>query len=197
VDGLDEFNEKHEDLIQAIEKFSTESNVKFCVASRPWNVFERAFGDESLRKIYLQDLKQARYSNFFEDTLQSRPDFQTACEEDPSANKLIGEIIEKSNGVFFWLVLVVRSLIEGLINDNRLMDLRMRLRSFPSDLNHFFAHIYDVFGYYLPSSDGTWLSGYSLLADQTLSTQFSVYGCRGRKTRLLSTNDAYGHFPRR
>jgi hypothetical protein len=57
------------------------------------------------------------------------------------ASDLVDEIIEKSNGVFLWTFLVVRSLIEGLINDDRLMDLHRRLMSFPSDLNQFFAHI--------------------------------------------------------
>jgi hypothetical protein len=75
VDGLDEFNGEQQDLIHAIRGFSTGSNVKFCVASRPWNVFEQAFGDGSLRKIYLQNLNKPDIARFVKDTLQSRSDF--------------------------------------------------------------------------------------------------------------------------
>jgi hypothetical protein len=141
VDGLDEFSGNKDYLIQSIQRFSAEPNVKLCVASRPWNVFERAFGDTLLRKIYLQDINKPDIAKFVQDTLQSRQDYQSVCEEHPGANELLDEIIEKSNGVFLWTYLVVRSLVEGLENDDRLMDLQRRLNDFPSDLNQFFAHM--------------------------------------------------------
>jgi hypothetical protein len=44
--------------------------------------------------------------------------------------------------LFLWTFLVVRSLVNGLENLDRFIDLLRRLREFPSDLNEFFAHIF-------------------------------------------------------
>jgi hypothetical protein len=43
VDGLDEFFGKPADLIDYLKSVAVLLNVKLCVASRPWPVFEDAF----------------------------------------------------------------------------------------------------------------------------------------------------------
>lgn len=44
------------------------------------------------------------------------------------------EVVEKANGVFLWVHLVVKSLLEGLRDSDRVRDLQRRLDSLPSDL---------------------------------------------------------------
>lgn len=46
-------------------------------------------------------------------------------------------------GVFLWVRLAVRSLVEGLRNRDSLVLLRHRLHEFPSDLDSFFRHMFD------------------------------------------------------
>ena len=55
--------------------------------------------------------------------------------------ELVEEVVSKAQGVFLWVFLVVRSLITGLTNADRITDLRRRLSLLPSDLESYFAHI--------------------------------------------------------
>lgn len=141
MDGLDEYEGEHEELVQVIKIFAMNPNVKLCIASRPWNVFEAAFGDDPIRKLYLQDLNRPDIALYVKNKLEDRPDFQKLRWQNPEADELIKKLVDKSQGVFLWVFLVVRSLIHGLQNADRIIDLRRRLCAFPSDLNKFFNHI--------------------------------------------------------
>ena len=139
IDGLDEYDGDHEDLIQTI-RCLTKLKAKLCVASRPWNVFEDTFGSNPQWKLYLQDLNKPDMQRYVNDKLRSQPNFQMM--ERTQADGIVNEIVEKSQGVFLWVYLVVRSLSEGLRNRDGLPLLQKRLREFPSDLDQFFRHIF-------------------------------------------------------
>ncbi|KAF2029051.1 hypothetical protein EK21DRAFT_113275 [Setomelanomma holmii] len=141
VDGLDEYEGDHDNLIDTIRTL-TKIHVKMCIATRPWNVFEEAFGQDSEYKIYLQDFNQHDISLYVKDKLKKHPEFKKLQASSTAANDTTTEIVEKSNGVFLWVFLVVRSLLEGLRNRDRLSQLRARLRHFPSDLDQFFRHMF-------------------------------------------------------
>jgi hypothetical protein len=141
IDGLDEYEGDHQDLISVIKAIARSSNVKLCIASRPWNVFESAFEDDRIGKLYLQDLNKQDIQIYVKNMLEDRPGFQTLRIRDPNADALVKEIIDKAQGVFLWVYLVVRSLVHGLENYDRIVDLQRRLRGFPTDLDAFFKHI--------------------------------------------------------
>ena len=62
--------------------------------------------------------------------------------EDPlSANTLIGDIVEKPSGVFLWVKPVVRSLLSGLMNNDRIDDLNRRLEELPRGLEELYIFI--------------------------------------------------------
>jgi hypothetical protein len=107
VDGLDEYEGEHEELVQVIKIFAKNPNVKLCIASRPWNVFEAAFGDDPIRKLYLQDLNRPDIALYVKNKLEDRPDFQKLRWQNPEADELIKELMDKSQGVFLWVFLVV------------------------------------------------------------------------------------------
>lgn len=111
------------------------SNVKLCIASRPWNVFESAFGNSSTRKVYLQNVNKPDIQLYVKNKLGDRADFIALRGRDPQADVIIKELIEKAQGVFLWVYLVVRSMIHGLQNFDRISDMQRRLRSFPDDLD--------------------------------------------------------------
>jgi hypothetical protein len=56
IDGLDEYDGDHFDLIEIMFKVVKTSHIKICLSSRPWNCFEDSFGQDLKRKLYLQDL---------------------------------------------------------------------------------------------------------------------------------------------
>lgn len=141
IDGLDEYEGEQEDLIRVIRRLVNINNVKMCIASRPWNVFESAFGDDVAYKLYLELFNRADIMLYVRDNLEMHPDFQRIRVRDPQADALLTEITSRAQGVFLWVYLVVRSLIRGLLNRDRMIDLQRRLRAFPSDLDDFFTHI--------------------------------------------------------
>jgi hypothetical protein len=143
VDGLDEYQGDHDELIEMICNLSR-TNVKLCVASRPWNVFEEAFGKSLEFKIYLQDFNKADIRLYVKEKLIDRTDWQVLEEKDKrAAHDIVEEIVDKSKGVFLWVYLVVRSMVEGVRNRDRLSQLQKRLRDFPNDLEEFFRHIFE------------------------------------------------------
>lgn len=44
IDGVDDCSGDHSEMVHLLKDFSKLPNVKLCVASRPWNVFEDASG---------------------------------------------------------------------------------------------------------------------------------------------------------
>ncbi|KAF2866677.1 P-loop containing nucleoside triphosphate hydrolase protein, partial [Massariosphaeria phaeospora] len=141
IDGLDEYKGSHEGLIETISHMSS-MGVKICVASRPWNVFEDAFGQDLDCKIYMEELNKPDIELYVNDKLRSRAEFQSMQLSTTDSDEILNEIIDKSHGVFLWVCLVVPSLIEGLRNRDRFSQLQKRLRDFPSDLDEFFGHIF-------------------------------------------------------
>jgi hypothetical protein len=58
-----------------------------------------------------------------------------------NADALAAEIVSKSSGVFLWVTLVVKSLLDGLTNRDRISDLQKRLQLLPSDLEELYKHM--------------------------------------------------------
>ncbi|KAM7196618.1 hypothetical protein V8F33_006117 [Rhypophila sp. PSN 637] len=106
IDGLDEFKGDHSNLISFIFKISQYPNVKLCVSSRPWIVFE----DELRTKpqLMLQDLTSADIKTYIESQLGSSVAFrELRMMNEIAVGSLLENIAEKSSGVFLWVVLVV------------------------------------------------------------------------------------------
>lgn len=144
IDGLDEYEGNHYDIVKALSVLTSSSDVKVCLSSRPWSIFEDAFGKTTDRKLYLQDLTQNDIRSYVENNLRKHQSFEISMpEEQEKYNEIIEETVSKSKGVFLWVVLVVRSLYEGLTNVDSIHILQQRLHSFPSDLEDFFRHMLD------------------------------------------------------
>ena len=141
IDGLDEYDGQHGELIELIVGLMDSLSIKLCLSSRPWNVFEAAFSGKNIRKLYLEDLNKSDIELYVRNKLVDRADFIQYQQRDSRCNAIIEEIVEKAQGVFLWVFLVIRSLAEGLDNADRFIDLQRRLRSFPADLDTYFRHI--------------------------------------------------------
>lgn len=143
IDGLDELDGDCAELASfLLGILEARSNVKMCIASRPWLVFEDAFRRRpSLR---MEDLTKKDIQRFASEKLGEHPMFAQLEEIDGNGSKvLIDEVTEKSAGVFLWVRLVVKSLLEGLRDGDTLEDLQARLLLLPRDLEALFKKILD------------------------------------------------------
>lgn len=146
IDGLDEYDGEsqegtYDDLIQTIEDFVKSPDIKVCLSSRPWNVFRDAFG--CYPSLALENLNRDDIDSYVRSTLVEDQRFVRLCKENTFYQELVEEIVEKAQGVFLWVYLVVRSLRKGLVNSDTVEILRERVRSLPSDLKAFFCQILD------------------------------------------------------
>jgi hypothetical protein len=146
VDGLDEYDTKngeHSDLIKLLQGLARNDYIKLCVSSRAWNVFNKAFNNNSTPKLVLQDYTKSDIERYVKDQLGDDVRFSSLQQQDASYDQLVREIVNKSNGVFLWVFLVVRSLLRGLTDDNDMKTLLVRLRALPADLKAYFRQMLD------------------------------------------------------
>jgi len=67
---------------------------------------------------------------------------ELATSIDPvEAPKLVDELVMKSDGVFLWVTLVVKSLLNGLTNGDRISFLRRRLKKIPSKIESLYRYM--------------------------------------------------------
>lgn len=147
VDGLDECDgdsqyEYHDSIAQLLKDISGYPYVKVYLSSRFWLVFEQTFN--GLPSLRLQDLTSDDIREFVKDKFNSSEKMQQLIATDPkSSEEFLTEITTKSDGVFLWVDLVVRSLLRGLQNDDDLLQLFRRLRELPFTLEKLFQHMLD------------------------------------------------------
>ena len=140
IDGLDEFDGDHGDLIKLLTRILHGSSVKLCVASRPWVVFEEALKNKPslrLEDLTFNDIKEYVTTRFHHDDNFSR----LWGREFEFADSLIEKVVRKAAGVFLWVNLVVSSLLDGMRFGDRVSDLQRRLDSLPPDLEDLYSRI--------------------------------------------------------
>ena len=136
LDGLDEYSGNHKDLIADLRLLSSHTCIKMCVSSRPWNVFVNAFSSLDtvlhLEELTAYDIYQYASGHLAPTGSRHRS---------PHIDDLVSEIVLKSQGVFFWVFLVTKSLEEGLSEGDSVKILQRRLAEMPSDLEEFFKSL--------------------------------------------------------
>jgi hypothetical protein len=137
IDGLDEYDGDAVDTIRLFRQISS-ANIKLCLSSRPWVVFEEAFGQRP--KLRLQDLTFVDVKIYVIDNLFSNRRMKALYATDPGeASQLVEEIVMKASGVFLWVMLVVRDLLKGLTNHDKIPALQQRIRALPSELRELYT----------------------------------------------------------
>ena len=144
IDGLDEYRGDHRDLIAALCKLSSSENVKICASSRPWNVFQNAFGKTGDSMLTLQDLSRDDIRAYVSGHLSAHDNFAALRSQGNFCTQLIAAVVRKANGVFLWVFLVVRELLKSLDNNDSARDLKRRLDSMPPGLEDYFRHMFDT-----------------------------------------------------
>ena len=140
IDGLDEFDGDHTEVLEVMQGL-TSDHIKICFSSRPWNVFQSAYGANCGLKLQLQDINRQDILKFVEGTLSKERHFRDLKASDNRYHNLVIEIVERASGVFLWVFLVVQSLRRGICNSDTISELQDRLRILPTELEEFFQHI--------------------------------------------------------
>ncbi|KAM0428951.1 hypothetical protein ACHAPT_006754 [Fusarium lateritium] len=97
--------------------------------------------NDSKFKMFLQDLTKDDIYRFATESLQGDALFPTTSASSDEYAGLITDMVQRANGVFLWVALVVRELLDGLVEEDDIFMLRRRLDSLPEDLEGFFALI--------------------------------------------------------
>ncbi len=142
VDGLDEYSGDHIELCQILKDLATSDNLKCCVSSRPWNVFEDAFGGGAAF-LRVHELTYNDIRLFTRSRLHSNARWRQMGIDDAQRESLARYITEHAQGVFLWVFLVTKYLREGVIDGDTFADLQRRLEVVPTELEPYFKHMLD------------------------------------------------------
>jgi hypothetical protein len=138
IDGLDEYEETRQLDYLAMTKLlqgwtsASGGNVKICVSSREYNVFENAFSVE--KRIRLQDLTRTDMERYIEDMLQD-------MSSQNDRRFLTQRIADRADGIFLWVALVVKSIREVLDESQSLTILEQELEALPGELELLFHYL--------------------------------------------------------
>ena len=103
-------------------------------------IFEQEF--DACPSLRLENLTFNDMFIYVHDKLETHKRLEELRQTSPvEVQQLIREIVEMSSGVFLWIALVVRSLLEGLTNLDSTSDLRERLQELPPELDDLFNHM--------------------------------------------------------
>ncbi|KAK4501641.1 hypothetical protein PRZ48_007450 [Zasmidium cellare] len=144
VDGLDEIDgdeDSRDELVEFLSGLSSSPNIKMCVSSRRWTVFEDAFA--RCPQLRLEDLNSRDIHTYVRGQLMEQPRYEQMLTYEPSAAHLIDHVIRKAQGVFLWTRLVVKELTRGIRDGDNYHTLCEKLESMPDDLNAYFARLID------------------------------------------------------
>ena len=146
VDGLDEFDGDHEMIIQFFKGIASISkgNIKLCLSSRPWSVFEKAF--QNLPTFRLQDLTYQDMVEYVTDKFRGDQGLRTMLQDEAlDGEKLVAELVIRADGVFLWVTLVVRFLTRSFCKGDLVLDLGKRLLLLPTSLDDLFQYtLFDI-----------------------------------------------------
>ncbi|RKK88127.1 hypothetical protein BFJ71_g13060 [Fusarium oxysporum] len=147
IDGLDEYTAgkqrytgTFEELLAPLRVLVSSPSIKLCVSSRPWNSFDKEFGRLEWQ-LQLEDLTREDIRSYVTEQLGADQKFQELSNNNPQCSEIPETIVQRAQGVFLWVFLVVNSLLRGLCNDDSYTDLQQRLNELPDDLYRYFEHM--------------------------------------------------------
>jgi hypothetical protein len=142
VDGLDEFDVDHEELADLFKEITDSglAHVKACFSSRPWVVFENNFA--TYPNLRLQNLTHGDIDLYVRDRFHHNDAFRKLAAKEPKSSlSLIQKVVEKAEGVFLWVRIVVDSLLRGVRNLDDMPVLLGRLNLLPGELGPLYEYL--------------------------------------------------------
>ena len=135
IDGLDEYEGDPEEVVHLVSRLAQADNIKVCASSRPWEVFKQSFPLSTITNntLVLHDHTSKDIAKVVHQELDrfvaSRP------AEAEEMQKLVADVIKKAQGVFLWVILVIKKeLLQGFRYADSIMSLRERLNNVPAGM---------------------------------------------------------------
>ncbi|KAK5077127.1 hypothetical protein LTR51_002814 [Lithohypha guttulata] len=153
LDALDEYSGKHEDIakflvstVRTANSLTASTRIKICFSSRPLNIFLDYFSE--IPGFFMQDHTIADMEIVVDTILRgNRRMEQQLDSEDGLVNGpvllLRQQILERADGVFLWVRLVLDELLEAFCDGADVVQLNTLLECIPNDLNEFYLRILD------------------------------------------------------
>ncbi|KAL5594991.1 hypothetical protein FOVSG1_008680 [Fusarium oxysporum f. sp. vasinfectum] len=140
IDGIDEYEGKDLDVARFISELESFPNVKILVSSRPHPAFFTAFSRKPM--MSLQDLTKHDVATYVDDTVASHPYMVTLSRLSPlETGTITQKLVEKASGVFLWVVLACRSVIEGCDDFCTMTELKQRVDELPKEVEDLIEHM--------------------------------------------------------
>ncbi|KAL6718673.1 hypothetical protein ACLMJK_002907 [Lecanora helva] len=139
MDGVDEFDGDEDAMISTIRLLSADACLKVCVSSRPEQLFRRWFAGSS--QLRLQDLNRPDIEKTAIEKLQ--PILEKHFPPESKATCLIHKLVDKSEGVFLWLKLIINIMEQAIYNGDSLDELSDCLDVVPNTMNGLYQHLWD------------------------------------------------------
>lgn len=141
IDGLDEYEGPDLELVRQLNMLSSSSRVKLCLSSRPRNVFLKHFPNTGpcyleLHQHTQSDIEQLVESKFLE--LDGLIDISPH-----DLGPLKEAVVDRSDGVFLWVVFVLKELVDGLEPFVTVSELLQPIQMMPPTLDAYFQKILD------------------------------------------------------
>ncbi|KAH6959344.1 prion-inhibition and propagation-domain-containing protein [Fusarium avenaceum] len=142
IDGADEYEGGDLDAVKFITDLGAFSNVKILVSSRPRPAYVAAF--EHKPRLNLQDLTRGDITSYVSENISAHPYLVALSDIQPRVvERLIEELVSKSSGVFLWVVLACRSVVEGCNDYCSFSDLQARIDELPKEVEDLLQHMLD------------------------------------------------------
>ncbi|KAH6712458.1 hypothetical protein BKA61DRAFT_692416, partial [Leptodontidium sp. MPI-SDFR-AT-0119] len=145
LDGLDECECKRgsQELIKCLQNLSSLStSIKICISSRMMNSLGPIDDLHPGQKILLHRLTESDIRRVVYDRLHNDSNFQRmSIEYEVDCSEAIDEVVQKAEGVFLWVTLILNILCQGLTDGDTLSDLRRKIDHYPEDLDTFLQEI--------------------------------------------------------
>ncbi|KAI9155556.1 Vegetative incompatibility protein [Paramyrothecium foliicola] len=133
IDALDEYEGRKDEITRFLKTLVRPSptqkiRIRICASSREWNTFNLMLSDNP--HLTLQDWTVSDIKAFASDRI--------AEAKRDGTDALLTEIVDRAEGVFLWVKLVIDELWEPLCNGNPTSELISLLSDLPDELPNFY-----------------------------------------------------------
>ncbi|KAF5245739.1 hypothetical protein FANTH_7199 [Fusarium anthophilum] len=142
VDGLDEISDKdgYQALVSVVQRLTTCRGVKVCVSSRPETELVKRPESIGVQNLRLEDLTKPEMVVYIRQEFERLPQSRLA---DFLLKGFTSRLLHKAQGVFLWLALATKSVINGIMNGDDQETLSQRLEQLPEELESLYQTMWE------------------------------------------------------
>jgi hypothetical protein len=143
IDGLDEYIGDQLEIVDLFKTITSHSSIiKVVISSRPEPTFVEAF--YSSPKLRVENLTAGDIDHCVRSKLLSHSKIQSQIHRGSELGaRLVDSIASKACGVFLWVFLVVRLLLECLSDGSYPEDLERIIETYPDEIHELYEHMFE------------------------------------------------------